>query len=91
MFEKDLEILEKILREMKYSTSYISVLLNHLVKQLQNSKHKRFTPSFLYTHLIFDIGRMNAREIADYFEDYLKTGSYKTKIQQLLDRSPWMK
>ena len=89
--EKDLEIIRNILKDLKFADRFIMIIIDHLVKELDKSKHKRFTPNFLYTHSIFDIGRNNARELAEYFDDYLKTGKYKTNLQQFLDKSPWMK
>ena len=40
---------------------------------------------------MFELGRNNAKSIAEYFEDYKKTGVYKTKVQRFLDNSPWTK
>jgi len=45
----------------------------------------------LYTVLAFEIGRNNAKNVAENFEDYKKTGEYKTKMQRFLDKSPWTK
>lgn len=89
--EQDLEIIRRILEELGFADRFILIVIDHLVKQLENSKLDRFTPNFLYTHSIFEIGRNNAKDLAEYFDDYLKTGNYKTKLQQFLDKSPWMK
>lgn len=89
--EQDLEIIRDILKDLGFADRFILIVINHLVNELERSKHKRFTPNFLYTHSIFEIGRNNARELGEYFEEYLKTGSYKTKIQKFLDKSPYMK
>jgi len=89
--EKDLEILESILRELKYTPSYIAILLNHLVSELGKSGLDKFTPNFIYSALAFEEGRHKAKEIAEYFEDYRNKGSFKTRMQQFLDKSPWMK
>lgn len=89
--EKDLEILETILREMKYTTSYIAILLDHLVSELGKSGLNKFTPNFIYSALAFEEGRHRAKEIAEYFEDFKTKGSFKTRLQQLLDKSPWTK
>jgi hypothetical protein len=88
MLEKDLNILEKILRDMNYSTSYISVLLNHLVKQLEKSSLSHFTPQFIYSVLTFEEGRHTAKQISEYFEDFKKYGSYKTSLEKTIDNSP---
>jgi hypothetical protein len=88
MLEKDLVMLEKILMDMKYSPSYISMLLSHLVKQLENSSLTHFTPQFIYSSLSFEEGRHKARQISEYFEDLKKHGSYKTSLQKTIDNSP---
>ena len=87
MLKKDLEILKKILMDMKYSPSYISVLLTHLVKQLENSSLSHFTPQFIYSTLSFEEGRHKARQISEYFEDLKKHGSYKTSLDKTIDNS----
>jgi hypothetical protein len=88
MLEKDLEMLEKILMGMKYSPSYISVLLTHIVKQLDNSSLSHLTPQFIYSVLSFEEGRHKARQISEYFEDLKEKGSYKTTLQKTIDNSP---
>lgn len=88
MLEKDLVMLEKILVDMKYSPSYISMLLSHLVKQLENSSLTHFTPQFIYSSLSFEEGRHKARQISEYFEDLKKYGSYKTSLQKTIDNYP---
>jgi predicted amidophosphoribosyltransferase len=89
--EQDLEIIRNILKDLKFADRFIIILIDHLIEKLNKSKHDRFTPNFLYTHSIFEIGRNNARELAEYFDEYLKTGTYKTKLQKFLDNSPYMK
>jgi hypothetical protein len=89
--EKDLEIIKKILKDLEFADGFISVLIKHLTDQLEDSKFNRFTPNFLYTHSAFEIGRNNARELAEYFEEYLNTGSYETRMQKFLNNSKWMK
>ena len=89
--EQDLEIIRNILKDLKFADRFIIILIDHLVKELENSKFERFTPNFLYVHSVFEVGRNNAKELAEYFDDYLETGNYKTKLQQHLDKSPWMK
>ena len=44
MLEKDLEILEKMLRSLGFATNYISVLLTYLVDKLSESQLENFTP-----------------------------------------------
>lgn len=89
--EKDLEILRSILMELKYTPHYIDILINHVKKEFEKSTLGRITSNFLYAVLLFEEGRSIARDIADYFEDYKKKGSFKTKIQNHLDTSRWMK
>jgi hypothetical protein len=88
MLEKDLEILEKILRDMNYSPTYISIILNHLVEKLQKSSLEYMTPQFIYVTLAFEEGRHKAKEISEYFEDMKEKGSYKTYLQKTIDNSP---
>ena len=88
MLETDLEILEKILRDMNYSTTYISIMLNHLVEKLENSSLENMTPQFIYATLAFEEGRHKAKEISEYFQEMKETGSYKTNLQKSIDNSP---
>jgi len=88
MLEKDLEMLETILKDMKYSPSYITMLLNHMVKQLDNSSLTYFTPQFIYSVLSFEEGRHKARQISEYFEDLKEKGFYKNTLQKTIDNSP---
>lgn len=89
--EQDLEILKKILRGQGIVENMIDVLIGHIIKELDKSGKTKITPQFLYVHLAFEIGRNMAREVSEEFEDYKKTGEYKSKLQRFLDRSPWMK
>lgn len=89
--EQDLEIIRNMLKDLGFADRFILILIDHLVNELEKSKYERFTPNFLYTHSAFEIGRNNARELAEYFDEYQKTGSYKTKIQKFLDKSPYSK
>jgi hypothetical protein len=88
--EQDLEIIRRILEDLGFADRFILILIDHLVKELENSKFERFTPNFLYVHSAFEIGRNNAKELAEYYDDYLKIGNYRTKLQQHLDKSPWI-
>lgn len=89
--DKDLDILEKILTELGYSKNFISIILTHLVNKLVEYKFKEFTPNFLYTILSPEIGKKTSRDVSDYFEQYRSKGSYNTKLQDYLNKSPWMK
>jgi hypothetical protein len=88
MLEKDLEILEKILKDMNYSTTYISIMLNHLVEKLEESSLEYMTPQFVYVTLAFEEGRHKAKEISEYFEEMKDTGSYRTNLQKTINNSP---
>ena len=88
MLETDLEILEKILRDMNYSPTYISIMLSHLVEKLEDLSLENMTPQFIYVTLAFEEGRHKAREISEYFQDMKETGSYKTNLQKAIDNSP---
>ena len=88
MLETDLEILEKILRDMNYSPTYISIMLSHLVEKLEDSSLENMTPQFIYVTLAFEEVRHKEREISEYFQEMKETGSYKTNLQKAIDNSP---
>ena len=88
MLETDLEILEKILRDMNYSPTYISIMLSHLVEKLEDLSLENMTPQFIYVTLAFEEGRHKSREISEYFQEMKETGSYKTNLQKAIDNSP---
>lgn len=83
----DLEILRNILHKEGYTPSMAEILLN----KMWDSGREYLTPQSIYTILSYDLGKNNAREIAEYFENFKKTGEYKNSLQRFLDRSPWMK
>lgn len=89
--EQDLLILRKIFEGHHFAKNYIDVLMNHVVSELEKTEKSQITPHFLYAILAFELGRNSARDISEDFEDYKKTGEYKSKLQRYLDRSPWMK
>jgi hypothetical protein len=91
MQEKDLEILRKILKGHHFVDNYIDILINHVVSHLETTSLGQITPHFLYSALAFELGRNTAKSISEDFEDYKKTGEYKSKLQRFLDRSPFMK
>ena len=88
MLEKDLDILDKILKELNYTSSYRETILSKLVKNLQEYGLDHFTRNFLYVALAYDEGKEKASEIADYWEEVKDKGSYKTKLQKTLEKSP---
>ena len=89
--EKDFEILREIFKEMNFAEGFIDILIGFVKKQMSVYNFEKLTPKFLYTILIYEIGRNNARDVSEYFEDYLNKGSFRTKLKDLLDKSPWMK
>lgn len=91
MLSEDLEILKKILMKLNYSEKYISVLSDYLVDRLKEYKFDAFTPQFLRVQLSPEIGRNNANDIAEYFEEMKVGGIFKTKLEKFLDKSPYMK
>lgn len=89
--EKDFEILKEIFKEMNFGEGFIDMLMNFVKKQMSAYNFDKLTPRFLYTILMYEIGRNNARDVSEYFEDYLKKGTFKTKLKDLLDKSPWIR
>jgi hypothetical protein len=90
--EQDLETIEKIFRgSLNYTNDYIKILINLIKSKLDESGKTNITPHFLYATLAFEIGRKTAKDVSEDFDDYKKTGEYKSKLQRHLDRSPWMK
>lgn len=88
MLEKDLIILEKILKDLHFTPSYREIILSSLVKKLEEYGLKDLSRNFIYVALSYDEGKQKASEIADYWEQVKNTGSYKTKLQQSLEKSP---
>lgn len=86
---KELEILKRVLRLHVSSDDYINILMNKIEQQLGD--RESITPNYIYTILSYDLGKGTARDVSDDFENSIKTGDYKTKLQRFLDRSPWMK
>lgn len=87
--KKELEILKKVLKLHISSDDYIDILMDKIEQQLGD--RESITPNFIYTILSYDLGKGTARDVSDDFENSIKTGDYKTKLQRFLDRSPWMK
>lgn len=87
--KNELEILKKVLKLHVSSDDYINILMNKIEQQLGD--RESITPNFIYTVLSYDLGKGTARDVSDDFENSIKTGEYKTKLQRFLDRSPWMK
>lgn len=89
--EQDLTILKKIFKGHHFVENYVDILINHVNSELEKYEKTQITPQFLYTILAYEVGKNTAREISEDFEEYKKTGEYKSKLQRFLDRSPWMK
>lgn len=88
MLEKDLAILDKILRDLNYTPNYREILLSGLVNKLEDYGLENLSRNFIYVSLSYDEGKQKATEIADYWEQVKNTGSYKTQLQQALEKSP---
>ena len=88
MLEKDLIMLDKILKDMNYTPQYREILISGLVNKLEDYKLNDLTRNFIYTSLAFDEGKSKSSEIADYWEEMKQTGSYKTNLQKSLEKSP---
>ena len=87
--EETLKILKSIFSDMKYAPGYIDILINHISKEFENSSLSHITPQFIYSVLIFELGRHKAKEVSEYFEDFAKNGSYKNILQKTLEKSPF--
>lgn len=88
MLEKDLIILEKILKDLHFTPSYREVILSGIVKKLEEYGLKDLSRNFIYVALSYSEGKQKASEIADYWEQVKNTGSYKSQLQQTLEKSP---
>jgi hypothetical protein len=88
MLEKDLDILDKILRDLNITPTYREILLSGLVKKLEDYNMDRLSRNFIYVALAHDEGKSFASEVADYWEEMKQTGSYKTNLQKTLEKSP---
>lgn len=74
--KKDIEILRQIFNDLHYTQDYSNMLINHLLKEMENSGLSEITPRFIYIHLIFEEGRETARKISEYFEEIKEKGTY---------------
>jgi len=88
MLEQDLNILDKIFKDLNFTTTYREILLSSLVNNLERSGMKNITRNFIYVSLSPEEGKKTATEIADYWEEMKQTGSYKTNLQKTLENSP---
>jgi len=84
--EKDLKLIEKILNDLNYSEKYSNVLLNSLKSYFEESGLDQITPNMIYNNFSYDLGKKDARDIANYFEELKQTGSYKTELEKLMDK-----
>lgn len=91
MLEKDLELLNKILTDLKYTTHYREALINQLLKSLEDYKLPNLTRNFLYVSLVPEEGKERASEIADYWQQAKNTGFYKTNLEKALQSSAFAK
>lgn len=88
MLEKDLEILDQILKDLNFTTTYREILLSSLVNNLERLRMKNITRNFIYVFLSPEEGKKTATEIADYWEEMKQTGSYKTNLRKTIENSP---
>jgi len=84
--EKDLKLIEKILNDLNYSVEYSNVLLNSLKSYFEESGLDQITPNMIYNNFAYDLGKKDARDIANYFEELKQTGSYRTELEKLMDK-----
>lgn len=84
---EDLEILRKILHREGYTPSFADIIIN----KVRESGRENLTAPAIYTLLLYDLGRKNSKDIAEYFEEYKEKGNYRTNLQKMIDRSPWSK
>lgn len=85
--KEDIEILRNIFHREGYTPEFTNIILN----KIQETDREFLTPHSVYTLLTYDLGKSASKEIADYFDEYKKTGDFRTNLQKMLDRSPWMK
>ena len=85
MIQDELDVLKKILKELHFVDDYIDLLIKHIRKQFNSSSLTEITPHFVYAVLAFEIGRNNARTVSEDFEDYKKTGKYRSRVDRFLD------
>jgi len=86
--EKDLMILDGILKDLNYSTEGREILVNKILRDLENYRLDKITRNFIYVSLIPEEGKRKSSEIADYWEEAKNLGSYKSKLQRKLEDSP---
>lgn len=86
--EKDLILLDNILKDMNYSSQGRDILINKIAKDLENYNLDKLTRNFIYVSLIPEEGKLKSSEIADYWEEAKNLGTYKTKLQRTLEKSP---
>lgn len=85
--KEDIEILRNIFHREGYTSEFTNIMLNKILE----TNRKFLTPHSVYALLSYDLGKNSSKEIAEYFDEYKKTGTYKTMLQKMLDRSPWNK
>jgi hypothetical protein len=84
--EKDLKILNSILKELNFTDKYIEILLNNIKNRLIDSKLEEITPNLIYNSLIYDLGSNESRKISNYFLETKKNGQYETELEKLFNK-----
>ena len=84
--EEEIQMVRSILEKKKFRKEYIDILLNFLISNFENSSLEHITPNMIYNSFAYELGRNEAREIANYFEEFKQTGSYKTELEKLMDK-----
>jgi len=84
--EEEIQMVRSILEKKKFRREYIDILLNFLISNFENSSLVHITPNMIYNSFAYELGRHEAREIANYFEEFKQTGSYKTELEKLMDK-----
>ena len=80
--EKDFQILKKILYSL-YSDKYAEMLINYLMEKFEESNLTELTPNFIYINTIYEIGKTESKNLADYFTQTKEKGYYETELEKL--------
>ena len=81
--EQNLKYIRKILKDLKYSDTYIDILLKEIIQKFNESGLDTITPNFIYYSLVYNEGKETARKISDYFSQMQETGDYISYIDRL--------
>jgi len=84
--KEEIQMVRSILEKKKFRREYIDILLNFLQSNFENSSLDHITPNMIYNSFAYELGKHEAREIANYFEEFKQTGSYQTELEKLMDK-----